>query len=342
MNTYVELKGKEKQLLEKIEKIRKENLELLSELDEYKEKYEEDFTVIAKDLKNSEPKKIIYRLIVLQDDVKMSNNINEQDKKQISDLIDKIGEKVTYKDDEYKEVISDISNNRNELEQRKEYLIDINEKIKDKENKIKILEKKEVYYEAIISNKFSEQPIIEEAKRILTRVEEEKEMVELEISTILEEPGLKEDFELIKKELNSEIQKESNEKSKKNKKEKTAKVDKNNEIKEEKTFEEETKKGTKIENVAKAIENKLELESEEKVREKDLEAVTPEKPHRVMFKKKASPELINKIKGSGKKVLGILAIGAAVAVIITNPLALVVIPATKLLSEQAKEHIKKK
>lgn len=342
MNTYVELKEKEKQLLYKIEKIRKENLELLSELDEYKEKYPEDFTVIAKDLKNSEPEKIIYRLIVLQEDIKMSNTIDENEKRQISELIDKIGEKITYKDDEYREVAIDIVDNKAELEKRKEYIVSKFEEIKEKEEKLKLLEKKEFYYEGIISNKFSEHTIIEAANRILIKIEEQKEMVKLEINTILNEPGLKEDFETVKKELKTEKEpKESNEKPKKSKKEKIAKEEKVKEVKtpEEKIVKEEKKSETKTEDVAKIIEAKLEKEESE---EKDLEAVTPEKPHRVIFKKKASPELIGKIKNNGKKALGILAIGAAVAAIIINPVALIALPAGGLIYEQAKEYIKKK
>jgi len=343
MNTYVELKEKEKQLLEKIEKIKEENIELLSVLDGYKEEYSEDFTVIAKDLRNSEPEKVIYRLVVLQDDVKMSNNISEEDKQKISNMIDEIAEKCSEKDSEYRKIARENNKNTMELEKRKEYVVSKFEEIKAKEDKIEVLEQKKKFYENIIYNKFSEHAIIVEAKKILNGINIEKDLLEIEIENILTEPGLKEDLDIVNEELKLDEQpKEVNEESE----QKELKTIKKEETVEKETTEEKTleTKEEKLEDTEKNITPELKLVNEkndsetkeEENEEQDLEAVKPEKPHRVIFKKKASPELINKIKNGGKMTLGILAIGAAVAAIIVNPVALIAVPAGAVIYEKVK------
>lgn len=319
MYTYANLKKQEKELLEQLENINKDNINLLSQLTEYRLKYPKEFSVISVDLSKIDLERILYRLIILQDDVNISNNINEDEKKRIINLINVIGQKSKEKFEECSEVKEQLEKNKTEIENRKNYVLEKVNLIKENKNKQQVLEDKKNFYEKLILHKYCEPSIKEESQRIVDSINLEQNIIQNEINTLAEEPNLKEDYNLINNGMPIE------------------------ELRQEEKIEEEQEKEMLIqENKSSILLPENDKYTTETSNVPDLDAVKPEEPLKVILKKKASPELINKIKSGGKTALGILIIGAAVAAVIANPMALLAIPAGGLLYDQAKEHILKK
>lgn len=319
MYTYANLKKQEKELLEQLENINKDNINLLSQLTEYRLKYPKEFSVISVDLSKIDLERILYRLIILQDDVNISNNINEDEKKRIINLINVIGQKSKEKFEECSEVKEQLEKNKTEIENRKNYVLEKVNLIKENKNKQQVLEDKKNFYEKLILHKYCEPSIKEESQRIVDSINLEQNIIQNEINTLAEEPNLKEDYNLINNGMPIE------------------------ELRQEEKIEEEQEKEMLIqENKSSILLPENDKYTTETSNVPDLDAVKPEEPLKVILKKKASPELINKIKSGGKTALGILIIGAAVAAVIANPMALFAIPAGGLLYDQAKEHILKK
>lgn len=329
MYTYADLKKQEKELKEKINIINLENINILSKLDEFKVKYPKEFNVITVDLHSVDIDRIIYRLIVLQDDINMSKQIPEEVKKHIISIINEIGQKSQTKVEECSKLKEKLEENKTNLENRKKYVLEKVNKIKENKNRQLELDDKKNFYEKLMNHKYCEPQIKVESERIIENIKNENNMIQNEIDKIVKEPDLKEDYNLINNGMPMEIE----------------------ELKlEEKKEDEITIIENKPDNLIPEIENLKVIDSpkkeEQPIQESsnipDLEAVKPEEPLKVILKKKASPELINKIKNGGKTALGILIIGAAVAAVIANPMALLAIPAGGLLYDQAKEHILKK
>lgn len=332
MHTYVDLKKEEQELQEQLKKINQENIEILSQLSEFKIKYPKAFNVISVDLSTVDLDRIIYRLIVLQDDVNISKDIPEEEKKHIINLINGIGQKSREKVEQCGELKDKLEKNKIEIENRKKYVLEKVELIKENKNKQQSLEEKKNFYEKLMLHKYCEPSIKFESEKIINNINLEKNLIQNEINSILEESNIKEDYNLINSGTPIEIE----------------------ELKQEQPEEEPEDEMTiqAIEPQIVLSENNetqvtelpeiVEPQLNENTTGPDLDAVKPENPLKVILKKQATPELISKIKTGGKTALGILAIGAAVAAVIANPLALAAIPAGGLLYEQAKEHILKK
>ena len=329
MYTYIELKEQEKKIFEQIEEIRGKNFEAIKELIELSKTYQEEFRILPKELKTTSFYKMHSRLEVLKEEIEIST-IDEEAKNTIIKLIDLVDEKITENNIKLKECDEQLLENTIQIEHRRAYIEEKIKLIESNYDKIAKLDKKKELHQQIIDNGDIDERVKEEAKKVIANIEIEKALLIKENNEILKEENLKEDII----ELNKEEQLEEPKKEEKKKEEVTT-------IAVADVSEENTPEVSIEERIEEAFETP-ELSEEITEEQPELMPVTPEEPQEVVNVHRASPELIGKIKKAGKVGLGILVIGAAVAAIIANPMALFAIPAGGLLLDQAKEKLLKK
>ena len=327
MYTYIELKEQEKKIFEQIEEIRGKNFEAIKELIELSKTYQEEFRILPKELKTTSFYKMHSRLEVLKEEIEISS-IDEEAKNTIIKLIDLVDEKITENNIKLKECDEQLLDNTIQMEKRRAYIEEKIKLIESNYDKIAKLDKKKELHQQIIDNGDIDERVKEEAKKVIANIEIEKALLIKENNEILKEENLKEDII----ELNKEEQLEEPKKEK---------IDEVTTIAVEDVSEENIPEVSIEERIEEAFETP-ELSEEITEEQPELMPVTPEEPQEVVNVHRASPELIGKIKKAGKVGLGILVIGAAVAAIIANPMALLAIPAGGLLLDQAKEKLLKK
>lgn len=369
MKSYVELKKLLSEELTEQKRLQEENILIYEKLLNFTSYYPEPFRILQKDVKDVNFSKLSIRLEVLKEEIELSN-IKEEDKIRLYEVIELVNNRV--KENLAKEKTLTKETNK-EIKERKKYLQEKRVVIEANIRKVEMLDRKIKAHKQLINKNNIEDSIKENAKNIIDIFEKEKQEVKDQTVEIFEsDKTLREDFILLFKE-----EKERKEKNKENKKEEV--IVANNEIKENIETQEEieptmTPSIWSFASVADKYEEKkmpifnvkdLNLEeqkSEEKeettltkeeiveeiaknIEMQEVETINPlqeEQPKKVKSKHKASKDLVNKITKAGKIGLGVFVIGAALAAIVMNPIALAAIPAGGLIAEQAKEYIKKK
>lgn len=365
MNIYVELKQTEKNILEEIKKLKDDNISLFEQLKEYSKEYPNEFRVLPKNLDTFNYKKSDIRLEILKDEINDSS-MPEEVKETIFDLIKNISK--TVEENNIKEAIfkEELSINSEKIKKVESYLHEKRKIVAQNDEKIDFLEKKTNEYEKIINNEIVDEEIKDLARKLIMNIDIERNALSYENNRILSDEKIREDLELI-----LEYKKEENEEEKENKAEISLVVEKDaptledttpidvefSEVKEEEkenneksiiSIVEEVKKeeandekeeNTKAEEIDDKKDNSISKFTSKLIKGAQLKENNSKK---VVNKKEASPELVKKLKTGGKIALGVLTIGAAVAAILTNPLALGTFVAGGVLVDQAKEKVLKK
>lgn len=348
MKSYVELKKLLSEELNEQQKLHEENVLLYEKLLNFVNYYPVPFRILQKDVKDVNFSKLSIRLEVLKEEIEISN-IKEEEKTRLYEVIELVDNRV--KENLTKEKTLTKETNK-EIKERKKYLQEKRVIIEANIRKVEMLDKKIKAHKQVVNKNNIEDSIKENAKNIIDSFEKEKQKVKDQTVEIFEsDKTLREDFILLFKE-----EKERKEKNKENKKEEV--IVTNNENKENIEKQEEIEPTTtsriwsfgslvdKFEEKKMPIFNVKDLNLEEqKSEEKEVEQTNllqEEQPKKVKSKHKASKDLVNKITKAGKIGLGVFVIGAALAAIVMNPIALAAIPAGGLILEQTKEYIKKK
>lgn len=325
--TYEALKQRETGSIVYIEELKTKKVQEFSKLGEFIEKYPDLFRVLPNDLSTVKSN----RLDILKEDIAVSS-LEDSEKETIINVINGIDREIVETDKVIKRHEDALAKTREEIENREKYIIETEERRSEYVRQIKEIDEKVKIHESIANNETLDPSVRETAKSVIEKALESRKLLTAEIVNIFREPNYREDLEYFNKIKNQ--QEPQNEETPE---------------REEATPEEEPtpeREGETPEEVP-AQEREGETPEVEPAQEREeetavVEPVVPEEPRRVKSVHKASPELIAKLKQAGKTTLGVLAIGAAVAAIIANPLALAALPAGGLLWEQAKEHLKKK
>jgi len=332
MNTYTELKDKEKEIIEAIRNLRVEKIKLIEELEENAKKYPNQFKALP-EREEIDLCDMNRRFDVIEESIRISK-LEEETKNSVLELVKSIKERFSQNQEKAKHYDNEKSVNNLKLEEREKYL---EEKLSQIEENIKLIkrnDKKISIHKQLIANEEIDNVVKEKAQNVIAKLQEEKETIIKEKEEILKEPNLKEDLKLLKgEELILQETAGNNSLVEENAQEQLAEENLENtpEVIEEQT---ETR-------ALGVILNERFTENQEEI-SPELNPVIPEEPQEVIEVHQAPTELKSKIKKFGKIGLGVLIIGAAVAAIIANPLALVAIPAGGLVWDQAKEKMLKK
>lgn len=305
MKTYVELKNIEKELLENTKKVREANIQLIEKLNEVAKDYPEEFRILPKKLELINFNKINGRLDIIKEEIEYSS-IEDEKKKEIVEVINSIEEKIKTNNQKAKEYEKETLKNTEALQKREELIKEKRPLLEENVRKIASIMKKINAHYRVIGDEQIAVSVKEEAKKVVKKLQEEKNCILREYEGMIRDSNLKDDLDLI-------LSKE--------------------------------KEGLKIDKIKNIDEQSESKSSEKEITQNNIEAVIPEEEQEVVDVHKAPVKLVDRIKKMGKtgKIsLGVLIIGAAVAAVIANPLALAAIPAGGLIYNQVKEHSLKK
>lgn len=324
--TYEELQEQERKILENIEKLNSSNEELIKGLEQLRQQYPNELRILPENLEELKTENMSDRLSVIRKEIRKSSNIKEEEKepmiKAVEKAIRRVARNVKIVEQKEKELVPI----RTEIERIRRYVTSMskfNEERKERfERLIAKSEQQIKKYETILNDEDMPESVKEPTREEL---EVEKEKIE----------SLKQQIEEIEnreKGVSGQVSEKSAE-----------------EILEEPVSEVKEPQVTPVVETQEAPTTEPTPAPTEEPGEKKKEEVSevlnpivPEEPQPVVEKHKASPELIAKLKTAGKIGLGVLAVGAAVAAVIANPLALAALPAGGLIWDQAKEHVFKK
>ena len=195
MNTYTELKNKEKEIIETIRNLRVEKIKLIEELEENSKKYPNQFKALP-EIEEIDLCDMNRRFDVIEESIRISK-LEEETKNSILELLKSIKERFSQNQEKAKYYDNEKSINNLKLEEREKYL---EEKLSKIEENIKLIKRKDktiIFHKQLLANEEIDNSVKEEAQKVISRLQAEKESLIEENEGILKEPNLKEDLKLL-------------------------------------------------------------------------------------------------------------------------------------------------
>ena len=379
MNTYIELKKYEEQIIDSISALKNENLFLVESFDKYSLKYQDAFRTWPRNFDLVDFNRISSRFDVLKQDIEVSYMIKEEEKLKIFEEIDDISEKIEQNNIKIKAYEEELSEIRELIETKKEDLKEKKNILEEYADKMIALDEKINTHQKIIENPKVDDALKKVAESVISSSLSEKVKLQNERKLYLDDKLLIEDLnfmddEYMKGIVTGEIKPETNyeltdlekrllelfENGTSKSKKVVAKVEEVSEDKNSKD-DDDSKGGpssnitddSKKEETSKNDDSKPEDNPTKEENKPTSLAIVPfegEPVKKVKKVRRASKDLIEKLKENNKIVLGLLGIGAALALLVAVPLTFPTavasigtgVIATGLAYDQAKERVLKK
>lgn len=212
MNTYIELKNKEKELLEELKKIEDGNIQLIKEVSELAKCYPEEFRILPKNLDSVNFNKMHNRIEIIKEEIEISN-LEESKKQTIYELLELLDKRFVISNQKLKEIEERILENKTAIENREKLIKEKRPMLEDDVRKIASIMKKVNSHYQIIGNEQIEESVKKEAKKAVSNLLEEKNSILEKYEEKMNEFNLKDDLDFIiskeKEEENKQIENEN-------------------------------------------------------------------------------------------------------------------------------------